>query len=217
MVWVPTADAVMMIGGTQDNGAGWGQVIGETWWYRDSPPVATSVTTTPPNPDAGSTIVASVGPVDGGIGDVHVEYQWYVNGLLQADQTAATLFTTVHHGDTVQVKVRFHDLEGVYGPWVGSSVVTIANRAPRIQKVTLTPAKPSAIDTIRATPTGRDDDGDQVVYAKVRAHGRGKASEEEVEFDIHHVWRLRDGLFARMDAYLDEGEALEAAGLISDR
>jgi ketosteroid isomerase-like protein len=61
-----------------------------------------------------------------------------------------------------------------------------------------------------------DGDGDAVVYVKVRAHGRGKASEEEVEFDIHHVWRLRDGLFARMDAYLDEGEALEAAGLISD-
>ena len=164
MVWVPTADAVMMVGGTQDNGAGWGQVIAETWWYRDSPPVATSVTITPSNPDAGSTIAASVGPVDGGIGDVHVEYQWYVNGALQADQTGATLFTTVHHGDTVQVKVRFHDLEGVYGPWVGSSVVPLANRAPRIKKVTLTPAKPSAIDTIRATPTGRDDDGDQVAY-----------------------------------------------------
>jgi ketosteroid isomerase-like protein len=54
---------------------------------------------------------------------------------------------------------------------------------------------------------------DDIVYARVRAHGRGKASEEKVEFEIHHVWRLRDGLFARMDAYLDEGEALERAGL----
>jgi hypothetical protein len=36
---------------------------------------------------------------------------------------------------------------------------------------------------------------------------------EAVEFEIHHVWRLREGLFARMDAYLEEGEALEAAGL----
>jgi ketosteroid isomerase-like protein len=34
-----------------------------------------------------------------------------------------------------------------------------------------------------------------------------------VEFEIHHVWSLRDGLFARMDAYLDEDEAREAAGL----
>ena len=62
---------------------------------------------------------------------------------------------------------------------------------------------------------GKIEDGgrEEIVYARVRAHGRGKASEEAVEFEIHHVWRLRDGLFARMDAYLDEGEALEAAGL----
>ena len=58
-----------------------------------------------------------------------------------------------------------------------------------------------------------DGDGDEIVYAKVRAHGRGKTSSEQVEFEIHHVWRLRDGLFARMDAYLDEADALEAAGL----
>lgn len=53
----------------------------------------------------------------------------------------------------------------------------------------------------------------EVVYAKVRASGRGKASEEAVEFVIHHVWRVRDGLYSRMDAYLEEDEAREAAGL----
>jgi len=60
---------------------------------------------------------------------------------------------------------------------------------------------------------GAGDADHDVVYVKVRAHGRGKASEELVEFEIHNVWRLRNGLFARMDAYLEEGEALEAAGL----
>lgn len=57
---------------------------------------------------------------------------------------------------------------------------------------------------------------DPIDYAKVRASGRGRASSEAVEFEIHYVWRLRRGLFARMDAYLDEDEPLEAAGLISD-
>jgi ketosteroid isomerase-like protein len=52
-----------------------------------------------------------------------------------------------------------------------------------------------------------------VLYAEVRARGRGKASAEDVEFVIHHVWRLRDGLFVRMDAYLDEAEARTAAGV----
>ena len=54
---------------------------------------------------------------------------------------------------------------------------------------------------------------DDLVYASVRARGRGKASDEAVEFVIHHVWRLRDGLYSRMDAYLDEDEARDAAGV----
>ena len=69
-----------------------------------------------------------------------------------------------------------------------------------------------AFDALELTE-GKADGDDDIVYARVRARGRGKASEEEVDFEIHHVWRLRDGLFARMDAYLDEGEALEHAGL----
>jgi ketosteroid isomerase-like protein len=70
-----------------------------------------------------------------------------------------------------------------------------------------------AFDPVELSEGGIDAGGDEIVYAKVRARGRGRASEERVEFDIHHVWRLRGGQFARMDAYLDEGEALEAAGL----
>ncbi|MGH2952044.1 MAG: nuclear transport factor 2 family protein [Solirubrobacterales bacterium] len=56
-------------------------------------------------------------------------------------------------------------------------------------------------------------EGDGAIYAKVRARGRGKASEELVEFEIHHVWRVRDGLFDRMDAYLEEADARGAAGV----
>ena len=56
--------------------------------------------------------------------------------------------------------------------------------------------------------------GDDLIYAHVRLRARGKASAELVEFDIHHVWRLEDGLFVRMDAYLEADEARAAAGLI---
>lgn len=51
------------------------------------------------------------------------------------------------------------------------------------------------------------------LYARVLLRGRGKASAHDMELEIHHVWRLRDGLFASMNAYLDEGEARAAAGL----
>lgn len=49
------------------------------------------------------------------------------------------------------------------------------------------------------------------VIAKVRGRGIGRASGAEVELVIHHVWTLRDGKVARMDAFLDEREAREHA------
>jgi ketosteroid isomerase-like protein len=55
--------------------------------------------------------------------------------------------------------------------------------------------------------------GDELVYVRAQAHGRGKASAEEVAFEIHHVWRLEGGLFVRMDAYLEADDARAAAGI----
>jgi ketosteroid isomerase-like protein len=51
------------------------------------------------------------------------------------------------------------------------------------------------------------------IYAKVCARARGQASEINVELVIHHVWRRRDGVFTRMDAYLSEQAARAAAGI----
>ena len=56
-----------------------------------------------------------------------------------------------------------------------------------------------------------DEMGDEVALAKMRAHGRGRASGEQMELDIYHLWRFRNGRVARMDAYLDEHEARDAA------
>jgi ketosteroid isomerase-like protein len=68
-------------------------------------------------------------------------------------------------------------------------------------------------ETFRMDPQELIAAGDDTLYARILMTGRGKASADDVEFEIHHVWRLRDGLFARMNAYLDEGEAKAAAGL----
>jgi ketosteroid isomerase-like protein len=58
-----------------------------------------------------------------------------------------------------------------------------------------------------------DEMGDDMALAKMRAHGRGRASGEQMELEIYHLWRFRNGRVARMDAYLDEGEARDAAQL----
>ncbi len=68
-------------------------------------------------------------------------------------------------------------------------------------------------DEFRFEPLELEPGSHELIYARVRASGRGRASEEAVEFVIHHVWRVENGLYARMDAYLDEHEAREAAGL----
>lgn len=54
--------------------------------------------------------------------------------------------------------------------------------------------------------------GDALI-ARVRGRGRGKASAHEFELTIHHVWRFREGRVARMDAFLDRRDAMDAAGL----
>jgi uncharacterized protein len=58
-----------------------------------------------------------------------------------------------------------------------------------------------------------EDMGEEIALASVRAHGRGRASGEEMELEIFHLWRLREGRVARMDAYLDEGAARDAVKL----
>jgi ketosteroid isomerase-like protein len=55
--------------------------------------------------------------------------------------------------------------------------------------------------------------GEEMALAKLRAHGRGRASGEEMELEIFHLWRLRNGRAARMDAYLDEDAARDAVQL----
>lgn len=54
--------------------------------------------------------------------------------------------------------------------------------------------------------------GDALI-AKVRGQGRGRASTHAFELTIHHVWRFREGRVARMDAFLDRRDAMDAAGL----
>ena len=70
-------------------------------------------------------------------------------------------------------------------------------------------------DEFSFDPIDLESPSDDLVYAHVRARGRGKASEEAVEFDIHHVWRMEDGLYARMDAYLEGGRGARGRGFVA--
>jgi ketosteroid isomerase-like protein len=54
---------------------------------------------------------------------------------------------------------------------------------------------------------------DEPVLARVRGRGRGRGGGAEVELEIFHVWKLHGDCVARMDAFLDERAARDAAGL----
>jgi hypothetical protein len=59
---------------------------------------------------------------------------------------------------------------------------------------------------------------DETVIARVRGTGHSHKTGSPVEVVVHHVWRLRDGKLARMDAFIDGRRAREhAAPVRSDR
>ena len=52
----------------------------------------------------------------------------------------------------------------------------------------------------------------EYVVVPIRLRGRGKASGVEVAARFVQVWGFRDGKIAQLRVYVDEAEALEAAG-----
>jgi ketosteroid isomerase-like protein len=56
-------------------------------------------------------------------------------------------------------------------------------------------------------------DGGETVVATVKLTVRGKRSGAEAINHLTHVWQVKDGLLASVDAHTSEAEALEAVGL----
>jgi ketosteroid isomerase-like protein len=68
-------------------------------------------------------------------------------------------------------------------------------------------------ESFKFEPMGFQEADDDLVIATVRGHGIGRASGAPVDLVIHHVWQVTDGMVVRMDAFLDEREARDHAGL----
>lgn len=162
MVWVASKDALMLIGGETDQNDG--EVLGDTWFFRDVAPAPSSLTITPDNPDMTMKMTMVAGTQTGGYGKTFTEMQWYVNGVLVPEATGNTLLPIYHHGDVVVAKQRLRDSLDLQGPWVSSPQMTIINRAPGISTISLSPTAPVMTDTIQAYVVGVDADGDLVSF-----------------------------------------------------
>ena len=69
-----------------------------------------------------------------------------------------------------------------------------------------------AWDETRLNPQRFIDAGDQVVVLQ-QEHRRGRSSGVEVESKTAVLFELRDGLVIRMQGFMDQADALRAAGL----
>jgi hypothetical protein len=129
----------------------------------NSAPTAT-VTLNPTSPKKADNITASVITSDADGDSVTVSYVWKRNGTAVSGQTSSTYTDDKVRGDVIRVEVTPND--GHTDGAVASAEVTVVNTPPTAT-VTLSPSSPKVADTIKATPTGADDDGDSVSFSYV--------------------------------------------------
>ncbi len=149
---------------TPDDGLGTGDPGTASVTIENSVPTLTSVLLTPDPANVEDTLTCTpVGSTDADGDTVSLVYAWEVNGS-SVSGTTSTLSGAFVSGDGVVCIVTPADTTELGTP-VTSNTVTIANAAPEIASVTLTPGAPQIDDTLSCTPNGATDaDGDAVTY-----------------------------------------------------
>jgi hypothetical protein len=128
----------------------------------------TAITLIPASPTTDAVVSASLSSSDPDGDAVTYGYQWRKNGSAIAGATGATLdLAQAGHGDkgdAISLTVTPND-GTVDGGASTSGAATVANSAPVVSSVSITPPSPTTDQTLTATPTGTDPDGDTVTYA----------------------------------------------------
>jgi formylglycine-generating enzyme required for sulfatase activity len=154
-------DSVVCVA-TPDDGEGLGAPLtSAAVTVANTPPTLASValsTLSPTESDPLSVVLGAIADADGDTASVR--YAWTVNGVVVASSPtlAASFFA---RGDSVQVTVTPYD-GTMAGAAVSSEVATVANSAPTIGPVSLSPATVYTDGTLTASATGSDLDGDTV-------------------------------------------------------
>ena len=127
-------------------------------------PTISAVTLSPASPGTTTTVTTTVTDNDLDGDAITLSYAWYVNGTLKSAATGSYLVGSYfNHFDTVYVIVTPTDGTDVGTPYT-SAVTTIANTAPVISAVSLTPTAAYETSTFTCAPTSSDTDSDTVSY-----------------------------------------------------
>lgn len=170
VVWNPTEDALMVIGGVS---AVYGGHTGfdDTWFFREITPQVASAQLSPTNPTTSTPITLNVGAETGGYMPIKTTYTWFINGVRTSITGTYLATTQFQHGDQIYAKVALSDGLGIPGPTLVSNTVTVADNAPSIGAVVMSPGAPYVTDTIRTSVSNvSDPEGDAVT--------------------LHYVWKV---------------------------
>jgi hypothetical protein len=158
--WFDRADAVTC-SATPYDGLDRGETLTSNEVLVDNTPpeiLSMSLNTTAPYTD--DSLSVSVATTDADGDNVRLAYAWYVEGA--AVGSSATLGgEAFSKGQTVYVVVTPSD-DAISGSSVTSAVATVVNTIPEIRSVSLSPSDVFTGDTITATVTTFDEDGDSV-------------------------------------------------------
>ena len=125
----------------------------------NSPPSITSVTISPSSPTAGDTLTCSYSGYSDADGDADAStISWTIDGAVVG--SSSTLSGAFGSGDTVVCTAIPHDGRDA-GTAVADSIV-VENEPPEVLSVTLSPSSVYSNDTITATVSTSDPDGDTV-------------------------------------------------------
>lgn len=129
----------------------------------DGAPSAPTVSLTPASPGTDDDLQATLSApsVDPEGATVTYRYDWYVDGLLSSASTTSTLpASATTRGQVWRVVVTPSD--GLQDGASGEASVTVVNTAPTVTSATLSPGTAYTDDTLTASATTDDADGDAV-------------------------------------------------------
>ncbi|MDP2313789.1 MAG: hypothetical protein Q8P41_12850 [Pseudomonadota bacterium] len=126
-------------------------------------PVLSAVALTPATAYEASTLTCAPTATDADSDSISYTYAWYVNSAVVAATSSTLTGTYFSAGNTVYCRVTPSDASGS-GTAMSASAVTIANTAPVLSSVTLTPTTAYEASTLTCTASATDADGTTPTY-----------------------------------------------------
>lgn len=145
----------------EENGA---PVTSTALTVANTAPTLASATLSTLAPTENDTISVNLGAAtDDDSDSISYGYDWYVNGSV-VTTTSTLLSNRFQKGDSIYVVVTPWDGSD-YGTPVTSSIATAANTPPTVTAIALSPSSVYTNDTLTASVTATDLDGDTITYS----------------------------------------------------